>query len=67
MVQKQFCSFVLTRRGKIVLFCPAMEMPSRDYKVHLEPGENKEEAAAEDGEENNEAGLCEQGTVRYLE
>lgn len=44
-----------------------MEMLSRDTKVNPEPGENKEEAAAEDGEENNQAGLCEQGTVGYLE
>ncbi|KAK2518969.1 Erich6b [Columba livia] len=44
-----------------------MEMLSGDTEVNPEPGENKEEAAAEDGEENNQAGLCEQDTGEPVE
>ncbi|PKK32443.1 glutamate-rich 6B [Columba livia] len=59
---KGFCrktSEEISRKDKLIT---AMEMLSRDTEVNPEPGENKEEAAAEDGEENNQAGLCEQDT-----
>ncbi|XP_065510143.1 glutamate-rich protein 6B [Caloenas nicobarica] len=45
----------------------ATEMLSRYTEVHPEPGENKEEVTAEDGEENNQAGLCEQATGESVE
>lgn len=71
-LQKQFRRRVLTLR-EILFFPPAMEAVSRDTEVYpedgdkKEPAETKEEAAGEDGEENSQAGLYEQGTVRYLE
>ena len=55
--------------GEVLLFPPAMEVLSTDTEVYPEarknkgPAETKEEAAAEDEEENNQAGQCEQGIV----
>lgn len=71
-VQKQFQRHVLIL-WEILLFPPAMEVLSGDTEVYPEGGDKKEttetteETAGEDGEDNSQAGLYEQGTVRYLE
>lgn len=70
--QKQFRRRVLML-WEILIFPPAVEVLSRDTEVYpkdgdkKEPAETKEEAAGEDGEDNSQAGLYEQGTVPYLE
>jgi len=67
------CQHCVLTLGETLLFPAAVEVLSRDTEVYPEARENKgpakteEEVAAEDGEENNQAGLCEQGTVWYLE